>query len=123
MRVDIERHRRRVPGLASDLDHAAAFMDQQRDEAVAEIVRASTLQADGATGGDPSVPVPGLPGGVVPDAATQEALAYEAGITTGTLSLIERGQSNPAWGTVMAIARALGVQIGELATFVDKLDG
>lgn len=55
--------------------------------------------------------------------ATQEALAYEAGITTGTLSLIERGQSNPAWGTVKAIARALGVQIGELATFADKLDG
>jgi len=28
---------------------------------------------------------------------TQEALAFEPGVTTGTLSLIERGQSNPPW--------------------------
>lgn len=54
--------------------------------------------------------------------ATQEALAYEAGITTGTLSLIERGQSNPAWGTVKAIATALGVSMGELGKRADKLD-
>lgn len=33
VRVNVERHRRRVPSLASDLDHAVAFMDQQRDEA------------------------------------------------------------------------------------------
>lgn len=44
--------------------------------------------------------------------ATQEALAFEAGVTTGTLSLIERGQSNPAWGTVKAIARTLGLSMG-----------
>jgi transcriptional regulator with XRE-family HTH domain len=53
--------------------------------------------------------------------ATQEALAYEAGITTGTLSLIERSQSNPAWGTVKAIAAALGVSMGELSGLADKL--
>lgn len=53
---------------------------------------------------------------------TQEALAYEAGITTGTLSLIERGQSNPAWGTVKAIAAALDVTMGELGKLADKLD-
>jgi XRE family transcriptional regulator, regulator of sulfur utilization len=47
--------------------------------------------------------------------ATQEALAYEAGVTTGTLSLIERGQSNPAWGTVKGITAALDVSIAELA--------
>jgi transcriptional regulator with XRE-family HTH domain len=46
--------------------------------------------------------------------ATQEALAYEAGVTTGTLSLIERGQSNPAWGTVKGIAKALNISMGEL---------
>lgn len=46
---------------------------------------------------------------------SQEALAYEAGVTSGTLSLIERGQSNPTWGTVKAIATALGVNIAELA--------
>lgn len=50
---------------------------------------------------------------------TQEALAFEAGVTTGTLSLIERGQSNPAWGTAKAIAKALGVSMGELASFAD----
>lgn len=54
--------------------------------------------------------------------ATQEALAYEAGVTTGTLSLIERGQSNPAWGTVKAIAKTLNVSMGELARQTDQLE-
>jgi XRE family transcriptional regulator, regulator of sulfur utilization len=54
--------------------------------------------------------------------ATQEALAHEAGVTTGTLSLIERGQSNPAWGTVKGIAKALGVPMGDLAKIADRLD-
>lgn len=52
---------------------------------------------------------------------TQEALAHEAGITTGTLSLIERGQSNPAWGTASNIARALDVSMGDLGKLVDRL--
>lgn len=51
---------------------------------------------------------------------TQEALAHEAGITTGTLSLIERGQSNPAWGTVSRIAAALGSSMGEVGKLTDK---
>ena len=54
--------------------------------------------------------------------ATQEALAYEAGVTTGTLSLIERGLSNPAWGTVKGIAKALGVSMGELAKLTDEFE-
>lgn len=58
VRVDVERHRRRVPSLASDLDHAAPFMDQQRDEAVAKVVGPSALQADRSTSGHPGVPVP-----------------------------------------------------------------
>jgi len=53
---------------------------------------------------------------------TQEALAFEAGVTTGTLSLIERGQSNPAWGTVKAIAKALKVPMGELAHRADQME-
>jgi transcriptional regulator with XRE-family HTH domain len=53
--------------------------------------------------------------------ATQEALAYEAGVTTGTLSLIERGQSNPAWGTIQGIAGALGTSMGDLAHLADTL--
>ncbi len=46
---------------------------------------------------------------------SQEALAYEAGVTSGTLSLIERGRSNPTWGTVKGIASALDIDIAELA--------
>lgn len=52
---------------------------------------------------------------------TQEALSHEAGITTGTLSLIERGQSNPAWGTVSRIAAALGSSMAEVGKVTDKL--
>lgn len=46
---------------------------------------------------------------------TQEDLAHDAGITVGTLSLIERGRSNPAWGTVRRIAAALDVSIDKIA--------
>jgi transcriptional regulator with XRE-family HTH domain len=53
---------------------------------------------------------------------TQEALAPEAGITMGTLSLIERGLANPTWSTVRGIAAALGVSMGELGKLADTLD-
>jgi DNA-binding XRE family transcriptional regulator len=53
---------------------------------------------------------------------TQETLAHTAGITTGTLSLIERGQSNPAWGTVKAIARALNASVADLGQAEAKLE-
>lgn len=54
--------------------------------------------------------------------ATQEALARDAGITTATLSLIERGQANPTWDTVKKIAYGLEVSMGELGKLVDELD-
>jgi transcriptional regulator with XRE-family HTH domain len=54
--------------------------------------------------------------------ATQEGLAYEAGITTGTLSQLERGISNPSWGTLKAIAGALGVSMANLAKLATKLE-
>jgi transcriptional regulator with XRE-family HTH domain len=54
--------------------------------------------------------------------ATQEALAYEAGLTTGTLSLVERGLSNPSWGTVKALAKGLEVSMVELAKLAAKLE-
>jgi transcriptional regulator with XRE-family HTH domain len=38
---------------------------------------------------------------------TQEALAQEASVTVGHMSMIERGHSNPTWATVKAITRAL----------------
>ncbi|HEY2333494.1 MAG TPA: helix-turn-helix transcriptional regulator [Solirubrobacterales bacterium] len=57
-----------------------------------------------------------------PTKASQEALAYEAGVTSGTLSLIERGLSNPTWGTVKGIAAALNVDIAELAKLSLKFE-
>jgi transcriptional regulator with XRE-family HTH domain len=53
---------------------------------------------------------------------TQEDLAHAADITTGTLSLIERGHANPTWSTVKGVAAALGVSMGELGRLADKLD-
>jgi transcriptional regulator with XRE-family HTH domain len=53
---------------------------------------------------------------------SQEALAYKAGVTSGTLSLIERGRSNPTWGTVKGVATALGVTIGDLANLSADLE-
>jgi transcriptional regulator with XRE-family HTH domain len=53
---------------------------------------------------------------------TQEALAQSAGVTTGTVSLIERGQSNPAWGTVKAIAVALHISVADLGQAEAKLE-
>lgn len=53
---------------------------------------------------------------------TQEALAQEAGITVGHMSMIERGHSNPTWATVKAIAAALGVPMVELARAVGKFE-
>lgn len=46
---------------------------------------------------------------------TQEALAQDAGITVGHMSMIERGHSNPTWATVKAIAAALDVVMVDLA--------
>ena len=47
--------------------------------------------------------------------ATQHDTAQAAGITVSHLSKIERGRTNPTWGTVEAIAQALGVTMVEVA--------
>jgi transcriptional regulator with XRE-family HTH domain len=52
--------------------------------------------------------------------ATQEAVAHEAGITTATLGVIERGLSNPTWATLKGIAAALGISMAELAKRAEK---
>lgn len=52
--------------------------------------------------------------------ATQEALAQGAGITVAHLSKIERGLTNPTWGTVTGLADALGLRIADLAKRVEK---
>ena len=46
---------------------------------------------------------------------TQEGLAHDAGSTVATISSIERGRTNPNWGTVEAIAKALDVSMADLA--------
>jgi XRE family transcriptional regulator, regulator of sulfur utilization len=53
--------------------------------------------------------------------ATQEDLAHEADITTGTLSLIERGHANPTWGTVKNIASALSITMTELSALAERV--
>lgn len=53
---------------------------------------------------------------------SQEDLAHASDITTGTLSVIERGRSNPTWGTVKSVAQALDVSLAELAALAEKLD-
>jgi transcriptional regulator with XRE-family HTH domain len=53
---------------------------------------------------------------------TQEAVAHDAGITTATLGVIERGLSNPTWATVKAICSALNVSMIELVKVAQKLE-
>lgn len=53
---------------------------------------------------------------------TQEDLAHDAQITTSTLSVIERGASNPGWATVRRIARALDVPSAELVTLAERIE-
>jgi transcriptional regulator with XRE-family HTH domain len=45
---------------------------------------------------------------------TQEALAGSLGLSVAYVSLIERGGRNPPYTTVVAIARALGVNPREM---------
>ena len=54
--------------------------------------------------------------------ATQEEIAQAADITVAHLSKIERGLTNPTWGTVSAIAAALGVSLVEVAKAAEKFD-
>lgn len=53
---------------------------------------------------------------------TLKTLAPKAGISWGTLGVIERGEANPTWGTVGAIANALDISVSELAKRVEKVD-
>jgi transcriptional regulator with XRE-family HTH domain len=53
---------------------------------------------------------------------TLKELAPQAGITWGTLGVIERGEANPTWGTVRGIAAALGVSVAELAKAAETLE-
>ncbi len=50
---------------------------------------------------------------------TLEAVAFRAGVSTGSIGRLELGQSVPSWDTVRQIARALDVPLVELATAVE----
>ena len=51
-----------------------------------------------------------------------ETLAGKAGISRNMLSLIERGEGNPAWSTVEGIAAALDVSVAKLAKLAENSD-
>jgi transcriptional regulator with XRE-family HTH domain len=51
---------------------------------------------------------------------TQEAVAHDAGVTTATLGVIERGLSNPTWATLRRIASALDASMVEVARLAEK---
>src|SRR4028118_1579369 len=44
----------------------------------------------------------------------QTVLGYHAGLSPSQISLIENGKRNPTAETLLGIARALGVEIGDL---------
>jgi len=55
---------------------------------------------------------------------TQEALALEAGTERSHISALERGEKGPSLGTILRLARALGVSAGEIMAMVeDKVSG
>lgn len=54
---------------------------------------------------------------------TLKTLAPKAGVTWGTLGVIERGETNPTWGTLCGIAAALDVSMRDLGARVEKLEG
>ncbi len=50
---------------------------------------------------------------------SQESLAHDAGLTTIAVGNIERGDSDPHWSTIRAIATALGLSFKELGSRLD----
>lgn len=54
---------------------------------------------------------------------TLKTFAPKAGVSWGTLGVIERGEANPTWGTVKAIAAALGVSVSTLAKASERFEG
>jgi transcriptional regulator with XRE-family HTH domain len=51
---------------------------------------------------------------------TQEGVSHAADMTLGAYGRIERNEVAPAWPTVRAIARGLGVSMAELGAAVDR---
>jgi transcriptional regulator with XRE-family HTH domain len=53
---------------------------------------------------------------------TQVSLAAKAGLTSPTLSFIERGGTNPTWHTVKNLSAALGVSVADMAKLSAKIE-
>ena len=60
-----------MAGLASDVDDVPALLDEQRNEAVTEVVGPNAGEPDGLAGASPDVAMPRLPVRVVPDATAR----------------------------------------------------
>jgi transcriptional regulator with XRE-family HTH domain len=54
---------------------------------------------------------------------SQEHVGFNAGVTAATVGRMELGTSKPEWGTVRAIADALGVSLVDLATAIEQAEG
>lgn len=54
---------------------------------------------------------------------SQEHLGFNAGVTAATIGRMELAQSKPEWGTVRAIADALGVSLVDLAIAIEEVEG
>jgi transcriptional regulator with XRE-family HTH domain len=53
---------------------------------------------------------------------SQEALGLQAKVHPTWISNLERGNSNPSWGTVKRIAEALDVTLMELVALVERIE-
>ena len=53
---------------------------------------------------------------------TQVELARAADTNSTAISHLERGRTNPAWGTMRRIASALGVSMSEVAALAERLE-
>jgi transcriptional regulator with XRE-family HTH domain len=53
---------------------------------------------------------------------TQRELARAADTNETWISHIENGHTNPAWGTVLRLAGALGVRLSELAARAEQIE-
>ncbi len=54
---------------------------------------------------------------------SREHLAFDAGITAGSLARIELSKSVPGWDTVRCIIRSLDVSLEELAIEIEEDEG
>jgi transcriptional regulator with XRE-family HTH domain len=80
--------------------------------------------------------LPGVPPPAAPDPAlarallalrqrsgqSQESLAHAAGLTVTAYARLERGQTNPTWATVRAVARALDLSLAQLGKAIDQAE-